>query len=61
MSVLFLLIAASLFCATGFLGAFLWAVRNGQYDDAATPALRILMDDGVAAAPSESGNHSDSP
>jgi cbb3-type cytochrome oxidase maturation protein len=29
--------------------AFVWAVRNGQYDDLDTPALDILVDD---AAPS---------
>ena len=25
--------------------AFRWAVRDGQFDDTETPALRILLDD----------------
>jgi len=45
MSVLLVLIGASLFVATGFLLAFIWAVRNGQYEDRETPAFRILWDD----------------
>jgi len=31
--------------ALGFLIAFFWAVRDGQYDDDTTPSMRILMDD----------------
>ena len=45
MSVIYLLIAVSIVAAAGFLGAFLWAVRNGQYDDDQTPAMRMLFDD----------------
>jgi len=30
--------------AAGFLAAFLWAVRSGQYKDKHTPSLRILFD-----------------
>ncbi len=45
MSVMFLLIIASLLFAAAFLGAFLWAVRNGQYDDRYTPAVRMLLDE----------------
>jgi cbb3-type cytochrome oxidase maturation protein len=45
MSVIFLLIILSLIIALGFLGAFFWAVRSGQYDDDHTPAVRILLDD----------------
>lgn len=44
MSVMFILILASLFVAVGFLLAFLWAVRSGQYDDKYTPSVRMLMD-----------------
>ena len=46
MSALFVLIALSLLVALGFLGAFLWAARSGQYDDDYTPAVRMLFDDG---------------
>jgi len=45
MEVIFLLIALSIIVAVGFLAAFLWAVKSGQYDDDSTPAMRILFDD----------------
>lgn len=45
MEVIFLLIALSIIAALGFLAAFLWAVKSGQYDDDKTPAMRILFDD----------------
>ena len=45
MSALFLLIVISLLVALGFLAAFLWAARSGQYDDDYTPAVRMLFDD----------------
>jgi nitrogen fixation-related uncharacterized protein len=31
--------------AAGFLGAFLWAVRNGQFEDRYTPSVRMLLDE----------------
>jgi cbb3-type cytochrome oxidase maturation protein len=31
--------------AGGFLIAFLWAVRTGQFDDRRTPSIRMLFDD----------------
>ncbi len=46
MSVIFILIMASLFLATGFLVCFIWAVRAGQFEDTLTPSLRILADEG---------------
>ncbi len=45
MKIIFLLIAVGLVIALGFLGAFLWAVKSGQYDDDYTPSVRILFDD----------------
>ncbi len=39
------LIGFSLTVAIGFLIAFLWAVKSGQYDDKYTPSVRILFDD----------------
>ncbi|MDP4709814.1 MAG: cbb3-type cytochrome oxidase assembly protein CcoS [Saprospiraceae bacterium] len=45
MYVIFLLIGISLIVAIGFLGAFFWAVRSGQYDDDYTPSVRILFED----------------
>jgi cbb3-type cytochrome oxidase maturation protein len=45
MSVIFLLILFSLLLAFVFLYAFIWSVRDGQYDDEYTPSVRILFDD----------------
>ncbi|GGK56068.1 cbb3-type cytochrome oxidase assembly protein CcoS [Rufibacter glacialis] len=44
MNIIFLLICISLLVAILFLGAFLWAVRSGQYEDDYTPSVRILFD-----------------
>lgn len=44
MIVIFLLIAVSMLIALGFLIAFLWAVKSGQYTDDYTPSVRILFD-----------------
>ncbi len=49
MSVILLLIPLSLVMAGMFLGAFVWAVRRGQYEDTCTPSMRILVDDDAAA------------
>jgi cbb3-type cytochrome oxidase maturation protein len=45
MNIFYLLIGVSLFAALIFLGAFIWAVKNGQFDDSKTPSIRILFDD----------------
>ena len=45
MSVLILLIAFSILIAGGFLAAFIWSVKKGQFDDDYTPSIRILFDD----------------
>jgi cbb3-type cytochrome oxidase maturation protein len=47
MSVIYLLIGVSLLIAGGFLAAFIWAARTGQYEDTETPAMRVLFDDEV--------------
>ncbi|HEX9047913.1 MAG TPA: cbb3-type cytochrome oxidase assembly protein CcoS [Verrucomicrobiae bacterium] len=49
MSVVVILILASLAVGLVFVGAFVWSVRSGQYEDTLTPSLRVLADD--AAAP----------
>ena len=45
MSALFILIGVSIVVAGLFLAAFLWSVKNGQYDDDYTPSIRMLFDD----------------
>jgi len=44
MSVIVVLIGFSIIVAAGFLVAFLWAVKSGQYDDDVSPSVRILFD-----------------
>ena len=44
MSVIVVLIGFSIIVAAGFLIAFLWAVKSGQYDDDISPSVRILFD-----------------
>ncbi len=45
MSVLWVLVGFSILVAAGFLAAYIWAVRSGQYDDKYTPSVRILFED----------------
>lgn len=45
MSVMILLLGASLIVAIIFLIAFIWSVKNGQYDDDYSPAHKILFED----------------
>jgi cbb3-type cytochrome oxidase maturation protein len=45
MSVIFLLIPLSVIIAASFLGAFIWAVRSGQYEDTCTPSMRLLAEE----------------
>ena len=45
MTVIIVLIIISILVAGGFLVAFFWAVRSGQYDDTYSPSVRMLFDD----------------
>ena len=47
MSVVFILVFAAIVMASAFLVAFIWSVKNGQYDDSYTPSVRMLFDDPV--------------
>jgi len=44
-NVLFILVPLALSLALAGVAAFRWAVRDGQFDDVETPAVRILLDD----------------
>lgn len=46
MKVIIILILFSVVIAGGFLAAFIWATRSGQYDDTYSPSVRMLFDDG---------------
>jgi len=45
MSVIIVLLFASISVAGIFLAAFLWGVKNKQFDDNFSPPYRILFDD----------------
>jgi cbb3-type cytochrome oxidase maturation protein len=45
LSALIILIGVSIAVAAGFLVAFLWSAKSGQYDDDYTPSVRMLFDD----------------
>lgn len=45
MIIILALILISLLLAVGFLFAFFWAVKSGQYEDQQTPSMRILFED----------------
>ncbi len=47
MSVIVLLVIIGVIVAGGFLLAFVWSVKSGQYDDTYSPAVRILFDDAI--------------
>ncbi|MDR7099045.1 cbb3-type cytochrome oxidase maturation protein [Lysobacter niabensis] len=45
MNILLLLVPLSLMLLLLAIGAFVWAVKRGQFDDLDTPGLDILVDD----------------
>jgi cbb3-type cytochrome oxidase maturation protein len=44
MSAIIFLIILGIIVTLGFVLAFIWAVRSGQYDDDYTPSVRMLFD-----------------
>ncbi len=45
MTILYLLIPIAMALAVAAVITFTWAVRQGQFDDLETPAIRVLFDD----------------
>ena len=45
MQIILILVIASIVIAGGFLIAFVWASKRGQFRDMHTPAIRMLFDD----------------
>lgn len=45
MSVLFVLVIASIVVALFFLAAFIWSVKSNQFEDQQGSAMRMLYDD----------------
>lgn len=47
MGIIYIMLTVSLLIALFFLGAYIWATKNGQFDDDYTPSVRILFDDEI--------------
>ncbi|MBL7899494.1 MAG: cbb3-type cytochrome oxidase assembly protein CcoS [Crocinitomicaceae bacterium] len=45
MEIIFVLIAISICLAAFFLFSFIWATKNGQFEDTYGPSVRMLFDD----------------
>jgi len=60
MNVLYVVVPLALLVVLAAVIAYLWAVRHGQFDDLATPAVRVLHDD-ASEAPDRAGAPGSSP
>ena len=47
MSIIYMLLAISVVVALVFFAAFIFSVKNGQFDDTYTPSVRMLFEDEV--------------
>lgn len=45
MSVIFIALPVTLLLAAGFVVAFVWCTKKGQFEDLETPAIRVLFED----------------
>ena len=61
MKIMLLLILFSLTIAAGFLLAYLWAARNGQFDDDYTPSIRMLFDETESPPADQTSDNIQSP
>ena len=55
MSVIYVLLTISIVVAVVFFTAFIFSVKNGQYDDTYTPSVRMLFDDELVKTAPEPG------
>ncbi len=60
MSIIIPLIFISLAIALIFLGAFIWTMRSGQYDDTYGPSVRMLFEDKKKIKPTVNASKNDS-
>ena len=61
MTILLLLVPISVLLLGVAIAAFVWAVRDGQFDELETPALDVLREDAQAMPPPASANDEDTP
>ena len=45
MEIIFLLLPISVLLGLVALAGYVWGVKNGQFDDVETPAIRAIFDD----------------
>lgn len=45
MNLVYFMLPFAILMGLGFVSAFVWSSRRGQFDDLDTPAVRILFDD----------------
>ena len=55
MNIIFILAPFSLLLGLGAVGAFVWSLRAGQYEDIQGSAARILIDDPLSDGPEGGG------
>ncbi len=53
MSAIFIVLPLALCVSALAVGAFVWAVRRGEFDDLETPARRMLADDATSPVQDE--------
>ncbi len=58
MSVMFVVLAVAMVVIAAAVASYLWAARQGQFDDLTTPAVWMLHDD---APPPETPHSGDAP
>ena len=61
MNIIFVLLPISLLLAVVAFFAFRWAVRNGQFEDTTTPAMRALFDEPEAPRSEDTESKPSSP
>ncbi|MBT8255097.1 MAG: cbb3-type cytochrome oxidase assembly protein CcoS [Bacteroidia bacterium] len=49
MSIIYMLLAISVLVAIVFFVAFIFSVKQGQYDDTYTPSIRMLFEDEIVS------------
>jgi len=59
MGIIYIMLIVSLILALFFLLAFLWATKNGQFEDDKTPSIRILYDNENHLTENKKSEHGD--
>lgn len=53
---IYIMLVVSLLIACFFLVSFLWATKNGQFDDDYTPSVRILFEEELTIKEDKDGS-----